>query len=116
ALRQQLNAGQLLSLVGFSATLTPFRRQLAATGLELSYVLPAAELIGRGWIAPFAEFGAPFNYSEREREIANLIAEYRASLAGYIKRIGADRLRAWFQAVPLQERVRLAAGLGMYGG
>lgn len=116
ALRQQLNAGQLLSLVGFSATLTPFRRQLAATGLELSYVLQVAELICRGWVAPFAEFGAPFNYSERERELANLIAEYRTALVDYVRRIGAGQLRSWFRSIPLDQRVRLAASLGMYGG
>jgi hypothetical protein len=114
--REWLGDGSLTSLIGFSGTLIAFRRQLNDLGLELSYILPATELIARGWVAPFAEFGAPFNLSEREREVSNLVAEYKALLIDYLRRIGTENLREWFCAVPFDERLRLARGLGMYAG
>ena len=83
--------------------------QLHSLGLELAYVMPTSELIGQGWVAPFAEFGAPFNYSEREREAALRIDEYKALVRAYLRRIGAEKSRGWFAAIPLVERLRIAA-------
>ncbi len=112
--RDWLRDGSLSSLVGFSATLLGYRRQLASLGLDVAYVLQAKELIAQGWVASRAEFGAPFNYSEREREIATLIDKYRSLLKEYSQGIGAHNLRRWFRAIPLHQRERIAAMLGMY--
>jgi len=111
-----LKDGSLASLIGFSGTLAGYERQLSALGLTLASVLPSTELIAQGWVAPFAEFGAPFNYSERELRILAYVDSYRALLRQYLAGLDAGRVRAAFAGIPLAERVRLGTMLGMYAG
>ena len=37
--------------------------------------MPAAELIAYGFVAPFAEVGVPFAYSEREQRVRTALGE-----------------------------------------
>lgn len=111
-----LRDGSLASLIGFSGTVTSCAKQLESLGLSLASVVPNKELIAQGWVAPFAEFGAPFNHSERERRIASLVQDYRDLLRRYFALLDSARLRELFAAIPLEERVRIAAMFGMYGG
>jgi len=112
--RRWLRDGSLSSLIGFSATVAAYERQLSALGLELAVVIPGSELIAQGWVAPFAEFGAPYSYSERESRIAEMLAEYRDLLRAYYTRLGGYRLRSWFAALPRDRCVDVAEALGMY--
>jgi hypothetical protein len=111
-----LNDGSVQSVIGFSGTVVAYRRQLRALGLSLASVLPTAELIAQGWVAPFAELGVPFSYSERERRILASISDFRALLRGRLKSLDPVRLRAAFAAIPMVERMRIAKILGMYAG
>jgi superfamily II DNA or RNA helicase len=111
-----LKDGSLSSVIGFSGSLNTYRSQLEALGMTLAFVLPSTELIAQGWVAPFAEFGAPFNYSERERRILALVDDYRSRLRGFLRQLDSDRTRAAFAGIPIGERMRIATMLGMYGG
>ncbi|MEZ4639487.1 MAG: hypothetical protein R2856_31765 [Caldilineaceae bacterium] len=81
------------------------------------YTIPIDELIAAGFVAPFAELGAPFAYSERERRIHDLLDQYKEYMLAYLERIGGERLRAWFAQIPLSERVAVGHDLlNMYQG
>ncbi len=112
-----LRDGSIRGAIGFSGTAAPYRPRFAQLGLQLVYVMPAAELIAYGFVAPFAEFGVPFAYSDRERQVRELLDRYKAATREFIALIGVERLRTWFAAIPLEERIMLARDiLKMYAG
>jgi len=74
--------------------------------------MPAAELIAYGFVAPFAELGVPFAYSEREQRVRRLVDEYKDLLKSFLNdAVGAPRLRAWFAELPMDDRAAMARGL-----
>ncbi|MDP9026023.1 MAG: DEAD/DEAH box helicase family protein, partial [Actinomycetota bacterium] len=101
----------LRGAVGFSGTAAPYRSRFAALGLQLVHVMPAAELIAYGFVAPFAEFAVPFAYSDREQRVRDLLDAYKDGMHGFIALVGSERLRALFAEVPLAERVGMARNL-----
>jgi hypothetical protein len=112
-----LRDGSLSGLIGFTGTAEAYRSRFVRLGLQLVYSIPIDELIAAGFVAPFAELGAPFAYSARERRIRDLLDAYKAGMAATMTLIGGARLRRWFAEIPLDERV--AAGhelLNMYAG
>src|SRR5579859_1902942 len=75
-----LRDGSLKGLIGFSGTAAAYRQRFAQLGLQLVYIMPAADLIAYGFVAPFAEFGVPFAYSDREQRIRDLLDAYKTLL------------------------------------
>lgn len=109
--------GSLKGMIGFSGTAATFRPRFAELGLQLVYVMPAAELIAYGFVAPFAEFGVPFAYSDREQRVHDLLDEYKMLLRAFVALIGGANLRRWFTTISLEERVALGRDLlRMYAG
>jgi hypothetical protein len=107
-----LRDGSLSGAIGFSGTAAAYRNRFAALGLKLVYVMPAAELIAYGFVAPFAEVGVPFAYSEREQRVRQLVDEYKELLKTLVNdAVGASRLRVWFAELPMDDRVAIARGL-----
>ncbi|GAB4445848.1 MAG: hypothetical protein Kow0031_28420 [Anaerolineae bacterium] len=112
-----LRDGSLTGLVGFSGTAAAYRRRFEALGMTLDYSIPLGELVGAGFVAPFAEFGLPFAYSTRERRIRELLDSYKEHLRRYFTLLGPARLRGLFAELPLEERSYLGHEvLGMYRG
>ena len=112
-----LHDGSLEGLVGFTGTAEAYRSRFAKLGLQLVYSIPIDELVAAGFVAPFAELGAPFSYSARERRVRDLLDAYKARTSDFMDLVGGDRLRAWFAGVPLEERVATGHDLlNMYGG
>jgi superfamily II DNA or RNA helicase/predicted transcriptional regulator len=112
-----LRDGSIEGLIGFTGTATAYRQRFQELGLQLVYNMPSADLIAYGFVAPFAEFGLPFTYSDREREILSLLELYKSSLREFIDIIGPANLRSLFKQVPLAERMRIGSNiLGMYHG
>ena len=54
-LTEWLRDGSLRGAIGFSGTAAEYRNRFARLGLDLVHVMPAAELIAYGFVAPFAE-------------------------------------------------------------
>ena len=107
-----LRDGSLSGAIGFSGTAAAYRNRFAQLGLQLVYVMPAAELIAYGFVAPFAEVGVPFAYSEREQRVRRLVDEYKELLKSFLNdAVGASSLRAWFAELPMEDRVAMARGL-----
>jgi superfamily II DNA or RNA helicase len=104
-------------LIGFSGTAESYRSRFERLGLDLAHNIPLDDLIAYGFVAPFAEFGAPFAYSARERQVRNLLDNYKEHLRNYFNLLGPGRLRQLFSEVPLQDRVAIGRDLlGMYRG
>jgi hypothetical protein len=103
--------GSLQGLIGFTGTAEAYRARFTKLGLQLVYSIPIDELIAAGFVAPFAELGAPFSYSTRERHIRELLDSYKAQLGAYFDLLGSEQLRAWFSEIPLQERVDIGHDL-----
>jgi hypothetical protein len=95
----------LQGLIGFTGTAEAYRSRFARLGLQLAYSIPIDELIAAGFVAPFAEIGAPFAYSARERRIRDLLDAYKTCLGRFIDLIGGANLRHWFAAIALDERL-----------
>ena len=102
-----LHDGSLKGLVGFTGTAEAYRARFAKLGLQLVYSIPIDELVAAGFVAPFAELGAPFSYSARERRIRDLLDSYKAKTSAFTELVGSDRLRAWFAGLPMDERVAI---------
>jgi len=116
-MREWLRDGSLRGLIGFTGTAEAYRARFAKLGLQLVYSIPIDELVAAGFVAPFAELGAPFSYSARERRIRDLLDGYKAKTIAFTELVGGDRLRAWFAEIPMVDRV--SAGhefLNMYAG
>ncbi|HEY7062588.1 MAG TPA: DEAD/DEAH box helicase [Chloroflexota bacterium] len=112
-----LNDGSIRGLIGFSGTAEAYRPRFAELGLKLAHSIPLDDLISCGFVAPFAEFGVPFANSARERRIRELLDQYKGILQDYLHLLGAERLRGWFAAIPLPERVAIGRDLlRMYRG
>jgi superfamily II DNA or RNA helicase len=112
-----LHDGSLEGLVGFTGTAEAYRSRFARLGLQLVYSIPIDELVAAGFVAPFAELGAPFSYSERERRIRDLLDLYKARTLDFMEMVGGGRLRAWFAGIPMEERVAMGHELlNMYQG
>jgi len=112
-----LGDGSLRGLIGFSGTAEGYRKRFARLGLDLVFVIPPVDLIGRGFLAPYAEFGIPFAYSDRERRIVDLVGTYRAGLLRYLHLLGAEWLRTTFAAIPPADRlVASRDALGLAAG
>lgn len=110
-LTEWLEDGSLRGLIGFSGTASAYRKKFEKLGLRLVYSMPATDLIAYGFVAPFAEFGVPFAYSDREQRVRRLINHYKELLREFIELLGGDSLRARFAAIPLEERVAVARDL-----
>lgn len=109
--------GSLAGLIGFTGTAEAYRARFAKLGLQLVYSIPIDELIAAGFVAPFAELGAPFSYSARERRIRDLLDTYKAQTSAFMDLVGGERLRGWCAEIPLEERVAIGHDLlGMYQG
>ena len=107
-----LRDGSLRGAIGFSGTAAAYRNRFARLGLDLVHVMPAAELIAYGFVAPFAELGVPFAYSEREQRVRQLVDEYKELLKSLLNEVvGAAALRAWFAELAMDDRVAIARGL-----
>jgi hypothetical protein len=115
-LSEWVRDGSIRGLAGFSGTAEAYRPRFAQLGLELAHSIPLDALIASGFVAPFAELGAPFSNSARERRIRDLLDDYKAVLLRFLAGIGGSRLREWFAATPMAERVELAKRLRMYAG
>ena len=112
-----LGDGSLQGLIGFTGTAEAYRSRFAKLGLELAYTIPIDELIAAGFVAPFAELGAPFAYSARERRIRDLLDGYKARTSAFMELIGGGQLRTWFGALPMEERIVIGHELlNMYQG
>ena len=116
-LTEWLRDGSLRGLIGFSGTAEAYRDRFPKLGLQLVYVMPPADLIAYGFVAPFAEFGVPFSYSDRERRVIDLLEEYKTQMRAFIDLIGGDHLKGIFRGVPIERRVEIGrAYIGMYEG
>jgi superfamily II DNA or RNA helicase len=112
-----LHDGSLQGLIGFTGTAEAYRSRFAKLGLDLVYTIPIDELIAAGFVAPFAELGAPFSYSARERRIRNLLDAYKAGASRFMDLIGGEQLRTWFAELAMEQRVAISHDLlNMYGG
>ncbi len=112
-----LHDGSFRGLIGFSGTAAAYREKFSSLGLELVYTLQAAELIAYGFVAPFAEMGVPFAFSEREYQVRDLLEDYKGLLREFTEMIGGERLRGWFASIPLATRMTIGRDLlGMYAG
>lgn len=112
-----LGDGSLRGVIGFSGTAEGHRKRLSRMGLELTFTVPPVDLISRGFLAPYAEFGIPFAYSDRERRIVELLAAYRDGLIRYLRLLGPEWIRTAFTAVPLEERLAISRDvLGLAAG
>lgn len=117
ALAQEVDDNALGGMIGFTGTAESYRAGFAELGMRLVHVIPMLELIASGFVAPFAEFGIPFAYSERERQVRQLLEEYKALLRRFIDLAGSAALRSAFAAVPLERRAEIGLQLlGMYEG
>ncbi len=107
----------LRSLIGFSGTAEAYRGRFETLGLQLSYGVPMDDLVAAGFVAPFAEMGVPFAYSQREGRIRELLEAYKDGLHFYFDLLGAERLRQLFADIPTERRIALGHDvLGMYRG
>jgi superfamily II DNA or RNA helicase len=110
-----LKDGSLEGLIGFSGTATAYRPRFEELGLKLVYIMPSADLIAYGFVAPFGEFGVPFTYSDREQQIIDSMDQYKSLLEEYIELMGFENLRREFSSIPLRERKTIGRDfLGMY--
>lgn len=110
-----LQDGSLRGLIGFSGTAAAFRDRFETLGLELVYTMPAADLIGYGFVAPFAEYGVPFTYSDREKSSILLLKKYRSYILEYIDLLGYNKLKKLFTDIPLEKRIFIGRDiLGLY--
>ncbi len=104
-------------MIGFSGTAESYRSRFERLGLDLAHKIPLDDLIAYGFVAPFAEFGAPFAYSARERQVRILLDEYKAHLRKFFTLLGPGQLRQLFAEIPIEERVAIGRDfLGMYRG
>ncbi len=101
-------AQQLRGVVGFTGTASAYRSRFEQLGLKLVHIIPALELIAYGYVAPFVEFGVPFAYSERERQVRELLDTYKDLVRRFTSLAGVAALREQFAAIPLEQRVRIA--------
>jgi len=116
-LTEWLRDGSLRGLIGFSGTAESYRDRFPKLGLQLVYVMPPADLIAYGFVAPFAEFGIPFSYSDREKRVTDLLEHYRSQITTYINLTGSEYLRSIFRAIPISRRVEIGRNLlDMYEG
>jgi superfamily II DNA or RNA helicase len=112
-----LHDGSLKGLVGFTGTAEAYRSRFAKLGLQLVYSIPIEELVAAGFVAPFAELGAPFSYSARERHIRDLLDQYKAKIGAFMDLVGGERLRAWYAGIAMDERAAIGHEfLNMYAG
>ncbi len=112
-LSEWLRDKSIRGLIGFSGTAAAYREKFEKLGLQLVYTLPAADLIAYGFVAPFSEFGVPFAYSDREKEIRDLLEQYKSILREFAELIGVKKLREMFAAVAMEERLILGKDLLM---
>lgn len=116
-LTEWLRDGSLRGLIGFSGTAEAYRDRFPKLGLQLVYVMPPADLIAYGFVAPFAEFGVPFSYSDREKRVIDLLEEYKTQIRAFINLTGSEHLRGIFRRTPIERRVEIGRTyLGMYDG
>ena len=112
-----LKQGPLHALIGFSGTVFAYQALLESVGLRLLYRVPMMDMVATGFVAPFAEYGVPFAYSERERELRALLDHFKECVRGFIALAGADALREAFKRIPIAERVAIGLQLlGLYSG
>jgi hypothetical protein len=104
-------------LVGFSGTAEAYRSRFAELGLDLVHSVPIDDLVAAGFVAPFTELGVPFARSAREQQIRESLEQVKAGVRDLFALVGSDRLRAWFNALDLEDRLRIGHEvLGMYRG
>ena len=112
-----LGDGSLRGVIGFSGTAEGHRKALSRLGFDLAFTVPPVDLIARGFLAPYTEFGIPFAYSDRERRIVELLGVYRDGLARFLRLLGPAWTRAAFATVTAAERLAIARDvLGLAAG
>ncbi len=112
-----LKDGSLEGLIGFSGTADAYRERFEEVGLKLVYVMPTADLIAYGFVAPFAELGIPFTHSDREKKVLALLDRYKELIRSYVNLLDTEFIKQRFAAIPSAERVYIARNvLGMYEG
>jgi superfamily II DNA or RNA helicase len=112
-----LEDGSINGLIGFSGTAEAYRSRFEQLGLDLAYTIPIEELIAAGYVAPFGELGVGFSYSARERQVRDLLDDFKERTREYVELLGTDRLCTWLEEVPLEDRLSIAHDLlGMYRG
>jgi superfamily II DNA or RNA helicase len=116
-LTEWLHDGSLRGLIGFSGTAESYRDRFPQLGLQLVYVMPPADLIAYGFVAPFAEFGIPFSYSDREKRVIDLLEQYKSQIKAFIHLVGSENLKNIFRGIPIERRVDIGKNfLDMYEG
>ncbi|MBN1191083.1 MAG: DEAD/DEAH box helicase family protein [Dehalococcoidales bacterium] len=116
-LSTMLSQGKIHGFIGFSGTAAAYREKFAEIGLELVYIIPSAELIAHGFVAPFAEFGIPFTYSEREMKVRSLLQEYKKVMNQYLEQLDLNKLTSLFSDIETSRRFEIARDfLQMYEG
>lgn len=113
-LTEWLHDGSLRGLLGFSGTAETYRDRFPLLGLQLVYVMPPADLIAYGFVAPFAELGIPFSYSDREKRVLELLDQYKEQIKAFIDLVGVQHLVDSFKTFPMAQRVLLGKHLDMY--
>ena len=106
-----LRDGSLRGLIGFSGTAESYRDRFPQLGLQLVYVMPPADLIAYGFVAPFAEFGIPFSYSDREKRVIDLLEHYKSQTKTFINLMGSENLKNIFCGIPIERRVEIGKNL-----
>ncbi|MBU0944829.1 MAG: DEAD/DEAH box helicase family protein [Proteobacteria bacterium] len=110
-LTEWLQDGSLRGLIGFSGTASAYRKKFEKLGLHLVYTMPATDLIAYGFVAPFAEFGIPFAYSDREQRVRKSISNYKKLMKDFFELLDGNTLRTQFAFIPLEERLAVARDL-----
>jgi len=114
---ERLRQAKLQGLIGFSGTAAAYRDRFPVLGLELIYIIPAADLIAHGFVAPFAEFGIPFTYSSREIKVRDLLERYKLVMNRYLAMIDIRRLVSLLAGIPAEKRMSIARDLlQLYAG
>ncbi len=103
-----LDDGSLRGVVGFSATAALHADRLARLGLTVTWTVDEAELVRSGFVAPSAAATVTFSRSAREQQARVAARAYRRALRLLLHELGTDRLREWFSAIPLEQRLDLA--------
>lgn len=107
----------LRGLIGFSGTAEAYRDRFAELGQSLDYSVPIDHLVAAGFVAPYAELGIGFAYSDRELKIREKLDTYKAEMAEYFDLLNPAWLRRQFAEIPLDTRMHIGHEiLGMYRG
>ncbi len=114
-LTNKLAKGKISGLIGFSGTLNVSKRRFESVGLRLVHRVPLLEMLGTGFVAPFAEFGVPYALSKREQTVGELLDAFRLMFREFLSLCDKELVRAEFLKIDFEQRKQMASRfLGMY--